>query len=224
MRRGEFGLYVMIVSCLGFGLVGLFLSYFHDSTVCDSSGCHPHAAGTIEPMTFVISGVFFLLGVYLVVRALRRPRVSGSASVETRLEVSAAEQAKVAREARANFTKPSSRLYNQAKPSEFDRQMLSLLDSIEAGAADIDAKIELLRYHVRHEGLFQGWKDKFKANMVWQRGAAKLQWVPRTPETWQLRCNWNRLLRIVGSTWGSEHTIAPRWIAPEIGQPAVATI
>jgi hypothetical protein len=222
MRRSEFGLYLMIVLCLGLGLVGLYASYFRDSSICDSTGCHSHAAGTIEPMTFAISGVFFLLGVYLLVRALRRPRVSGSASIETRLEVSAAEQTQVARDARADYT--SSNLFNKVKPSEFDRQMLSLLDSIEAGAGDIDAKIEALRSYVRHEGIFRGWKDRLKARVMWQKGAAKLQWVAATPETWQLRCNWNRLLRIVGSTWGSEHTIAPRWIAPTIGQPTVGTI
>jgi len=223
IRRGESGLYVMIVSCLGFGLAGLYLSYFRDSTVCDSSGCHPHAAGTIEPMIFFGGAVFFLIGVYLLVRALRRRRVSDSASVETRLMVSAEEQAHVAREARAHYTKPS-KFFNPALPSEFDRQMLSLFDSMEAGAGDIDAKIETLRSYVRHEGLFQRWKDKLNAKLVWQRGASTLQWVPATPETWQLRCNWNRLLRIVGPTWGSEYPIAPRWITPDIGQPTVGTI
>ena len=212
MRRGEFGLYLMIAACLGFGLAGLYLGYFHESTICDPI-CRVHAAGTIEPLSMFTGGLFFLIGIYLLVRALRRPRVAGSASIETRIEVSAAEQARVAREARASYLMSSG--YKPASASEFDVQMLSLFDSIEAGAGDIDLKIETLRQLVRSEGLFHRWRDKFKANFVWQRGASSLQWVPATPETWQLRTNWNRLLRITGSTWGSQHPIAPRWIAPD---------
>jgi hypothetical protein len=222
MRRSEFGLYVGIASCLGFGLLAVYFGYFGQSTVCDPT-CRVHPAGAIDPLPTFGGALFFLIGVYLLVKSLGRRRISRSASVETRLEVSAEEQAKVACEARTHYTQQGARGYNPASPSEFDLQMLSLLDSIEVGAGDIDEKIEALRSYVRHEGLFQRWRDKTKANYVWQRGASSLQWVPSTPETWQLRCNWNRLLRIVGRTWGSDYTIAPRWIRPDLGQPSVGT-
>lgn len=221
MRRSEFGLYLAIASCLGGGLVALYLGYFGQSTVCDPT-CRVHPAGTIDPLPAFVGALFFLIGVYLLVKSLGRRRISPSASIETRLAVSAEEQAKVACEARAHYTQQGARIYNPASPSEFDRQMLSLLDSIEVDASDIDDKIAALRSYVWHEGLFHRWWDKNKAKLVWQRGAATLQWAPSTPETWQLRCNWNRLLRIVGRTWG-DYTVAPRWIRPDLGQPSAGT-
>lgn len=222
MRRSEFNLWLMIVCCLGFGLAGVYLGDFSQSTVCDPT-CRVHSAGTIEPLPTFVGALFFLIGVYLLVRALRRRRVGGPGPFVSGLEVSAEERARVAQKARAYYTKPSTRLCNPASPSEFDRQMLALFDSIEADADDIDAKIEGMRTYVRQEGYFQRRKDKHKAMLVWQMGAASLQWVPPTKETWQLRCNWNRLLRIFGSTWGSSYTVAPRWIRPDLGQPGVGT-
>jgi hypothetical protein len=219
MRRSAVGLYLTSLFLVLVGLTGMYFGYFWAGTVCDtsSSTCHFHAAGTVEPLPTLVGAVFFLFGVYSLVRALRPWNTRGPATHEARGEVGAALQARVARDMRVYYTKPSTRFCNPASPSEFDRQMLSLFDSIEAGADDIDTKIEALRSYVRKEGLFQRWKDQYKANMVWRKGHESLQWVA---ETWQLRINWARL-RILGPTWGS-YTIAAAWVAPA-GQSAQTT-
>ena len=212
----------MIVSCLGFGLAGLYLGYFHESTVCDSSGCHLHAAGTIEPTTALVSGVFFLIGVYLLVRALRRRKVGGSASIGTRLKVSADEQGlgwpvKLGLITQNHPSLHPLRLANSTSRCFHCSTASRLAQMIST------PRYETLRSHVRHEGLFfNAGRTSSTRNRCGERGASTLQWVPPTPETWQLRCNWNRLLRIVGvDLGGSEYPIAPRWIAPDIGQPSV---
>jgi hypothetical protein len=220
MRRSGVGVYLTILVLILAGLTGLYFGYFYAGTICDTSQgtCHFHAAGTIEPLFTLVGAVFLVAGVYSLVRTLRRRNIRGPAMGERRVEAGAVLQARVARDVREYYTKPSTRFCNPASPSEFDRQMLSLFDSIEAGAGDIDAKIELLRSYVRNEGLFQRWKDQYKVNMVWRKGDESLQWVP---ETWQMRINWARL-RILGPTWGS-YTIAPAWVAPVGGQPSIGT-
>jgi hypothetical protein len=105
---------------------------------------------------------------------------------------------------RAYYTKQQ-----RSSPNEFDRQMLSLFDSIEAGGGDIDAKIEALRAYVQSEGRFQRLKHQYRANNLWRTGDESLQWVS---ETWQLRTNWARL-RLLGPTWG-KYTIAGAWVTP----------
>ena len=87
--------------------------------------------------------------------------------------------------------------------------MLALFDSIEAGAGDIDAKIEALRSYVQSEGRFQRLKHQYRANILWRTGDESLQWVP---ETWQLRTNWARL-RLLGPTW-NKYTMAAAWVSP----------
>jgi hypothetical protein len=162
----------------------------------------------------VVGAVFLLAGIYSLLRALRRRSIRGPGTHETGAEVGTALQGRVAREMRVYYTKPSTRFCNPSSPSEFDRQMLSLLNSIEVGADDIDAKIDALRSYVGKEAPFRRWRDQYKANMVWRKGDESLPWVA---ETWQLRTNWARL-RLVGPTWGS-YTMAAAWIAPA-GKPA----
>jgi hypothetical protein len=218
MRRSGAGQYLTFVFVMLVGLAGLYFGYFRTGTVCDTSQstCQVHAAGTIEPVSTLVGAAFLVFGVYGFVRLLRRRNIRAPAMAETR-EVGVALQARVAGHARVYYTKPSTRFYKPASPSEFDRQILSLLDSIEAGAGDIDAKIETLRSYVRQESFFQRWKDQYKANMVWRKGDESLQWVS---ETWQMRINWARL-RLLGPTWGS-YTMAQAWITPAGGQPSVA--
>lgn len=214
MRRTAVGKYVTFVLLLSVGISGLYLGYFRAGTVCDtsSSTCHFHAAGTIEPLPTFVGAVFILFAVYSLVRARRSQKIRAPVRDEAR-GLGAELQALLARDMRLYYTKPSTRFCNPASPSEFDSQMLSLFDSIEAGDGDIDARIEALRSYVQKEDLFQRWKDHYKANMVWRKGDESLQWVP---ETWQLRTNWARL-RILGPTWGS-YTMARAWVAPASGK------
>jgi len=201
-------LYLIPFFLLLVGLTGLYLGYFHEGTSCGQTGttetiCSFHAAGTIDPVPMIVGAVFVLVAVYSFFRFRRSENVSGPVRDVTRgtgLEL----QALLARDMRAFYTK-----HHPASPSEFDRQMLSLFDSIEAGAGDIDAKIETLRIYLQGEGRFQRLKHQYRANTVWRTGDESLQWVS---ETWQLRTNWARL-RLLGPTWG-KYTIAAAWVPP----------
>ncbi len=211
MRSGAVRNYLVGLFMVLVGFVAVFLGYFYAGTFCDSStsACHFHAAFTIEPLPIFVGAVFLLFGVYTIVRARRSQNVR--APVRDGTPISGAElQASLARDMRAYFK----RFSNPVKPSEFDLLMLSLFDSIEANASDIDATIEAVRSHVLKEGRFRRWKDQSQANNVWRKGDESLPWIP---ETWQLRINWARL-RVLGPTVAS-YTMAPAWVAPADGHP-----
>jgi hypothetical protein len=206
-------LYVIPLFLLLVGLTSLYLGTFYAGTSCvlsvgTESTCRPHAAGTIDPLPTLVGAVFVLVAVYSFFRFRRSENVRAPVRDVTR-GTGAELQERLARDMRAYYTKRSSRSGNPASSSEFDRQMLSLLDSIEAGAGDIDAKIETLRTYVQREGRIQRLKHQYKANIVWRTGDESLQWVS---ETWQLRTNWARL-RLLGPTWG-KYTIAAAWVTP----------
>jgi hypothetical protein len=172
---------------------------------------------------FTFGGALFLLiGLYMLYRALHRRApellVSGVAYADEGL----GEQARLAQEMRAYYTNRAHRLGNMANPTEFDRMMMSLFDSIEADSVDIDVKIDGLRSYLKQRGFLRSYGDRFKTNIVWRRGASSLQWVRPSPQLWQLRCNWNRLLRVanIGPGWEDGQIVAPRWISaarPEAG-------
>ena len=201
-------LYLIPLFLLLVGLAGLYLGYLHAGPSCVQSGatestCSFHAAGTIDPVPTIVGAVFVLVAVYSFFRFRRTENVRGPVRDVTRgtgLEL----QALLARDMRSSYTK-----HHPASSSEFDRQMISLFDSIETGAGDIDAKIETLRIYVQKEGRFQRLKHQYRANIVWRTGDESLQWVS---ETWQLRTNWARL-RLLGPTWG-KYTIAAAWVPP----------
>jgi hypothetical protein len=202
-------LYVIPLFLLLVGLITLYVGDFHAGTTCvqsvaTESTCQPHAAGTIDPLPTVVGAVFVLVAVYGFFRFRRSENVRAPVRDVTR-GTGAELQARLARDMRAYYTKRS----NPASPSEFDRQMLSLFESIEASAGDIDAKIETLRTYVQREGRFQRLRHQYKASIVWRTGDESLQWVS---ETWQLRTNWARL-RLLGPTWG-KYTIAAAWVTP----------
>jgi hypothetical protein len=201
-------LYLIPLFLLMVGLTGLYIGYFHEGTSCtqsmaSESTCTLHKAGTIDPLPTVVGALFALVAVYSFFRFRRSENVRAPIRDLTR-GTGLALQALLACDMRAYYTK-----HHRSSPSEFDRQMLSLFDSIEAGAGDIDAKIEALRSYVQNEGLFQRWKDQYRASIVWRTGDESLQWVS---ETWQLRTNWARL-RLLGPTWG-KYTIAAAWVPP----------
>jgi hypothetical protein len=200
MRLGAARQYVALTLMIVFGLSGLYVGYFR--------------SGTFEPVAALVGAVFLVSGVHFLVRALRRRNIRGP--VWGQGPVGGALQARVASDVRTYYTKPSTRLCNPASPSEFDRQMLALLDSIESGVGDIDARIEALRSYIQSEGTFQRWKDQYKANAVWRKGDGSLLWVP---ETWELRTNWARL-RLLAPMWGS-YTMTKAWAVPTGGQPGV---
>jgi hypothetical protein len=221
MRRPEAKLYFYIVLCVGFGLAGLYLGFIGNSTVCDPS-CRPHAAGTIEPFTTLVSALFLGVGIWLLYRTLTRRNPQFRA---TRLAggEGLGEQARLAQSMRAFYTHPAHPMGNLLSPTEFDRLILSLFDSIEAGAGDIDGKIDALGTYVRNKGFWRGYGDRLKAHVIWSQGAATLQWTKQTDEIWQLRCNWNRLLRVanLGPWWKDGHTVAPTWITPTRNEAGV---
>jgi hypothetical protein len=210
MRRSDFSLYLMILMLVGFGAAGLYVGFF--------------GAGTVEPLPMFVGGLFLLLGLYLLVRTLNRRQPSPVTNNVLDGNSGLGEQARLAQEMRAFYTNPAYALCNLANPSELDRLMLVLFDSMEAGTGDIDQAIEGLRSHLRQRGFFRTYGDRFKVHLVWNQGAAGLQWTKQTPDVWQLRCNWNRLLRVanLGPGWDEGQTVAPRWIAP-IRQEAVVS-
>jgi hypothetical protein len=209
MRSKLVRLYLTPLFLLLVGLTGLYVGLFHTGTSCVQSiatetTCAPHAAGTIDPLPTVVGAVFVLAAIYSFFRFRRSENVRAPVRDVTR-GTGLALQVLLARDMRAYYTK-----HHRSSPSEFDRQILSLFDSIEAGAGDIDAKIEALRTYVQSESPFQRLKHQYRANILWRTGDESLQWVS---ETWQLRTNWARL-RLLGPTWG-DYTIAGAWVTPE---------
>jgi hypothetical protein len=217
MRRSEVGLFLTSAVLILVGMASIFIGFFRPGPFCDAS-CRDSAAGTIEPLPIVVGAIFVLVGVYSLVRAMRRRGIRGPATDEYQGEEGGALQARMARDMRVYYTKGSTRFSDAASAGEFDQQMLSLFDSMEAGAGDIDAKIETLRSYVRNEGLFRRLRDQYRANTVWRKGDESLRW---NPQTWQLRTNWARL-RILGPTWGS-YAMAPAWGAPIGGHASVGS-
>ncbi len=215
MRRSEFSLFLTILMLIGFGAAGLYLGFFANSTVCDPT-CRQHVAGTVEPLPAFVGALFLLIGLYLLFRTLRRRQQGTLTATVTDGEAGIGEQARLAQEMRAFYTNPAHPLCKLANPTEFDRMMLSLFDSIQADATDIDTKIDGLRSYLQQKGFFRSYGERFKVHLVWNRGAASLQWTRPSADVWQLRCNWNRLLRVanVGPWWNDGHTVAPKWILP----------
>jgi hypothetical protein len=213
MRRSEFSLLLTILMLIGFGAAGLYLGFFANSTVCDPT-CRQHVAGTVEPLPAFVGALFFLIGLYLMFRTLRRRQPSTLTAAANDGEVGMGEQARLAQQMRAFYTNPAHPLCKLANPTEFDRMMLSLFDSIQADATDIDTRIDGLRSYLQQKGFFRAYGDRFKVRLVWNKGAASLQWTRPSADVWQLRCNWNRLLRVtnVGPGWNDGQTVAPRWI------------
>jgi hypothetical protein len=128
------------------------------------------------------------------------------------------EQERLAQEARSYYLAPKSKMCDATKLSEFDKQMLSLFDSIEANGYDIDGKIEGLRLTLKKEGGWTHFKDQTKVGVLWTMMAGKLQVRDRalgeTSGMWQLRCNWNRI-SLITNRWTTGITVAPGWLGPE---------
>src|SRR5260370_35175505 len=104
------------------------------------------------------------------------------------------EQAKLAQQVRAFYTNPAHPVFKLANPTEFDRMMLSLFDSLESDAPDIDDKIDGLGSYLRQKGFFRAYGDRFKVDLVWRRGAAFRQWTRPSPEQMQPQASCNRPL------------------------------
>lgn len=132
-------------------------------------------------------------------------------------EVSAAEQAQLGQAARAMYVDPAFRLCNVDAPSEFDSQVLSLFDSIEANRDDIDNKIENLRVFLKSgSSRFESSKNKQKLYMVYRNGAAYLV-RPRSGRSrlgmQQLLASWGRVGRLVSGRVGPSK-VPEAWIRP----------
>src|SRR5260370_35572756 len=104
------------------------------------------------------------------------------------------EQAKLAQQVRAAYTNPAHPVCKLANPTEFDGMMLSLFDSIESDAPDIDDKIDGLGSYLQQRGFFRAYGARFKVDLVWRRGAAFLQGEPPSPIIWQRRWDWRLTL------------------------------
>jgi hypothetical protein len=123
--------------------------------------------------------------------------------------------------ARAYYTNPKFPMGNLKHPTQFDQMMLSLFDSIESCADDVDTKIEGLRQYVRLQPLLRRlFITMLKIDMI--RGHLVIALQKREHEfgksdgLWQLTINSNRIARIAGSTWGSDFIISPEWIGPAL--------
>ena len=165
-------------------------------------------ASSVQPVAVLVGIVFLGFGVWLV--ALQMNRSEPVAGAAAQADNYVAERTLLAQTARDYYV---NKLLRQRSPNEFDRQMLQLFDAIEIGAPDIHERIEAVREYTRRKGFFPSWHDRFKAQTVWQHGAAYMQWKrARTDENWHLLTNWNRLYRIGSSTWGTNLTIPDRWV------------
>lgn len=166
----------------------------------------PHGYGGL--LIFV---AFIASMVWIVWLSRRRAQFAGAS------EVSAAEQALLAQAARAMYVDPALKLCSIDSPSEFDSQVLSLFDSIEANRDDIDTKIENLRIYLKSgTSLFERLKDKQKLDLVYRSGAAYLV-RPRPDRSrlgmQQLLANWGRVGRLVSSSEGPSR-VPEAWIRP----------
>src|SRR5260370_13528742 len=74
------------------------------------------------------------------------------------------EQAKLAQQVRAFHTNPAHPVFKLANPTEFDRMMLSLFDSMERDVPEIDDKIDGLGSYLRQKGFFRAYGDRFKVD------------------------------------------------------------
>jgi hypothetical protein len=69
------------VVCLGAGLVAFYFGLFHADAVCDDQvhpdfACHINAALTNEPVFLLVGGVFFLFGLWMLYRILRKAKIT----------------------------------------------------------------------------------------------------------------------------------------------------
>ena len=65
----------------GTGLVAFYFGFFHDDAVCDDQAhpvyaCHFTAAFTNEPLFLLVGAVFFLFGLWMLYRSLRKPKIT----------------------------------------------------------------------------------------------------------------------------------------------------
>jgi len=138
-------------------------------------------------------------------------------------EVSAAEQAQLGQGARAMYVGPEFGLSNIEAPSEFDSQVISLFESIEANRDDIDTRIENLRGYLKSGcSWFERYKNKQRLDLVYRNGAAYL--VRSRPGSsrlgmQQLLASWGRVGRLVSSTEGPSK-VPEAWIRPLVNDSA----
>jgi hypothetical protein len=131
-------------------------------------------------------------------------------------EVSATEQTWLAQEARAFYVGPGFRLCNVETPSDFDRHLLSLFDSIEVNRDDIDAKLDSVRVYLKSSNMWDRIKNEQKLNLVYTNMAAYLV-RPRRGRSrigmQQLLANWGKVGRL-GPEGPSK--VPETWIRPLI--------
>jgi hypothetical protein len=178
----------------------------------DPTGSLPHGYGGLLILVAFIASM-----VWIVWLSRRRAQFAGVS------EVSATEQAQLGQEARAMYVGPEFGLCNIDNPSEFDRQVLSLFDSIEANRDDIDTKIENLRASLKSSGSrFERLKNKQKLHLVYRNGAAYLV-QPRPDRSrlgmQQLLASWGRVGRLVSGSEGPSK-VPDAWIRPLINDSA----
>jgi hypothetical protein len=159
----------------------------------------------------LIMVAFVAAMVWIVWMGRRRAQFAGLS------EVSAEEQALLGQAARAMYVAPEFRLCNIDAPSEFDTQVISLFDSIEANRDDIDTRIANLRSFLKSgSSRFESSKNKQKLYLVYRNGAAYLV-RPRKGRSrlgmQQLLASWGRVGRLVSGSTGPSK-VPEAWIRP----------
>src|ERR1700693_2594842 len=76
------------ICCLGTGLAAFYFGFFHADAVCDDQAdpawsCHFKAAFTNEPLFLLVGAVFFLFGLWMLYRILRKPKITRSRQHES---------------------------------------------------------------------------------------------------------------------------------------------
>ena len=71
------------IVCFGISLVAFYFGFFHADAVCDDQAhpawaCHFKAAFTNEPLFLLVGAVFFLFGLWMLYRILRKPKITRS--------------------------------------------------------------------------------------------------------------------------------------------------
>jgi len=69
------------IACLGTGLVAFYFGLFHADAVCDDHAhtdfaCHVKVALTNELLFLIVGAVFFLFGLWMLYRILRKPKIT----------------------------------------------------------------------------------------------------------------------------------------------------
>jgi len=131
----------------------------------------------------------------------------------------------LARHVRQWVSDPAHKFMNPQVPSEFEKELLGLLDSIEGLKGDIDLRIENLHGIWKRSGFItkQWYRTKIASYLLKGAGyeiserARKM----KTKSASQMLANWGRISIIVNAQHGPDWVVSKAWVGPVTGEPGV---